>query len=112
MNSLFGEYQEGKYKSKIIESINNFKHNGNDEKIKIFHVKIRSAVRNFDELLILLEKFPLKFDITVLAETFQMSNIEIFKINGYQSLYNEGSFNRYDGLFVYPKIPNYAHKMI
>lgn len=68
--------------------------------------------KKFDKLLLLLEKLTLEFTIIVVTKTFQMSNIEIFKINGYQSLYNEGSFNRYDGLFVYPKIPNYAHKMI
>lgn len=44
--------------------------------------------KKFDKLLLLLEKLTLEFTIIVVTKTFQMSNIEIFKIDGYQTSYN------------------------
>lgn len=36
MNSFITKYQEEKYETEIIETINNSKHNGNDEKMNFF----------------------------------------------------------------------------
>lgn len=69
--------------------------------IKIIHNNIRSISKNFDEFAVLLREFESKFDIIILTETHEVSNINLYKLSGYDTLYNEGTLNQNDGLIVY-----------
>lgn len=113
MNQYIREYQEGKYRTKIIETLNNFPQDMKAGELKIFHKNIRSIVRNFDELIILLDYLPLTLDIIVLSETFQLRKPEIFNISGYKTIYNKANLNRNDGLLVFlRKDMDFTHKII
>lgn len=76
----------------------------NQNFLKVFHQNIRSIAKNFDEIMIFLDQLDTQFDVIVLTETFQgMDYRERFSIQGYRMLYNEGDFNRNDGVIVYLK---------
>lgn len=80
--------------------------------LKIFQTNIRSLQKNFDELLLLLDQFKENFDIIVLTETFEIQDLALFKINGYNILYNEGNVNKNDGVVVLIKeYLSYQHKV-
>lgn len=70
----------------------------------IFHCNIRSANKNFDETMLLLNDFSendIKFDVIVFSETWKIQDLSFFKIDGYTSFYNEGDYNQNDGVVVY-----------
>lgn len=68
---------------------------------KIVHNNIRSIEKNFDEFKLLLRTYREEFNIVVLTETFIIADLELFKIEGYTCIYNNGTFNRNDGVVVY-----------
>lgn len=75
---------------------------GGMSRLGIIHFNIRSIQKNFNELLVCLDKINLeKIDIIVLSETFNLTNIELFSINGYEIYYNNSVFNKNDGTIVY-----------
>lgn len=100
MNQFIRNYQGVDYSTKIVHNMDsiNFQY-----QLKIFQMNIRSISLNFDELLLLLESTPQKFEIIILTETFHIDDPEVFTIPGYTGIYNEGGFNRNDGIMVYVK---------
>lgn len=68
---------------------------------RVFSHNVRSIARNMDELEVVLEQFEEKFDVVVLTETFNVHNTDIFKLSGYNLIYNEGNINKNDGVIVY-----------
>lgn len=70
-------------------------------KFSILHVNIRSMAKNFEQLEVLLHQFRTDFDCLVLTETWQIAGIDIFKLNGYDIVYNEGRYNQNDGVVVW-----------
>lgn len=86
MDSFIREYREDNYEVKIVEDISTFQHNSMHGEYKIFHLDVRSIAKNFDELFILFI-ISLKFDMIVFPETFQIQNLEIFNISGYQTIH-------------------------
>lgn len=79
----------------------------------IFHNNIRSLAKNKDELNITLDQIHTKFDCIVLTETFLLENPEYHKMDGYSSIYNEGTINKNDGTIVYIKSThNFKHKIV
>ena len=71
--------------------------------IKIFHINIRSYYKNFDSLLILLERLKIKFDIIVLSECWTDEDKLFVHLDGYDIFYTTGNFNRNDGIVCYSK---------
>lgn len=81
--------------------------------IKILQQNIRSMVKNFDEFLVSLELLKYSFDVIILTETFQIYDLELYKINGFDLLYNRGNINKNDGVLIYIKNNiKYSHKII
>lgn len=75
---------------------------GGPSRLGIIHFNIRSIRKHFDELLVYLDSINLeKIHIIVLSETFNISNVEPFTINGFGIYYNESVFNKNDGTVVY-----------
>lgn len=87
----------------------------NDEKldIKVFHKNIRSLNKNMDELTTLLHELDEDFHCIILSETWTLNGEDIFKMEGYDFLYNKGTVNKSDGLVVYVRdsLP-YTYKIV
>lgn len=66
-------------------------------------MNIRSIQKNFDDLIIFLRQFSNDFDIIVLSETYQVYDLNLFDIDGYDIIYNHGNNNRNDGILIYIK---------
>lgn len=87
--------------------------NGKSKNFNIFHNNIRSINKNFDELQIFLSNITTNIDCIVLTETWNIPNPELFSLNGYKLVYNEGRLNQNDGVVVYLKsVYEYTHKII
>lgn len=83
------------------------------ERVKVFHMNIRSLSENLSELMIYLSQFAFEFDIIVLTETFKISSLGLHAMPGYSMVYNEGNFNRNDGVVAYIKTNiQYKHEII
>lgn len=68
---------------------------------KVLHLNVCGISTNFPEFLCFLEKFKEKIDIIVLTETHLIKDLQIFNIPGYSVIYNNGSFNKCDGVVVF-----------
>lgn len=81
--------------------------------LNILQLNIRSARENFDKFLLLFEQGKLSYcDIFILTETFQMSSPESFSLLGYNTYYNQGDYNRNDGILILTKLnlnPDISH---
>lgn len=79
----------------------------------ILHQNIRSISKNLNELKIFLSQCNKNIDCVVLSETWKVDNIDIYKMQGYDIIYNNGNFNKSDGLIVYIKSNiKYSHRII
>ena len=67
----------------------------------ILCVNIRSINKNFDKLKILIESLKNKPSIVVC--TWIQENFEGFKLDNYESYYNESKLNHNDGVMVFCK---------
>jgi len=70
--------------------------------LNIIHLNIRSLQRNYDELVILVNSLK-NIDIIILSETFILSEVSFFAIDGYSIFYNHAEFNKNDGVVMYIK---------
>lgn len=102
MNRYIRDYECIAYDT-IVVNINNLKNYKLNDNFNILHVNIRSINFNFDELTIFLEYLSLDYGIIVLTETFQIENCNLFQLKGFKCIYNEGSYNKNDGVVVYIK---------
>lgn len=83
------------------DKVSNIK--GPENNFKILHLNIRSISHNFDHFLCLLNQLNFSVDIIVLTETHFIVNKDLFGMDGYQLIYNEGTLNKCDGTIVYIK---------
>ncbi|KAJ8979456.1 hypothetical protein NQ317_006770 [Molorchus minor] len=74
--------------------------NANYENLKVLHLNIRSIQKNFEELEILLYEISHEIDIILLTETWKIENPELYKLNGYNIIYNDGNYNQNDGVVL------------
>lgn len=70
--------------------------------LSLYYVNIRSLNKHFEELEIQIKKLDLP-DIVILTETFNISDINNYKIHNYFSYYNYSKLNKNDGVIVYIK---------
>lgn len=71
--------------------------------LNILHLNIRSVRKNFEQLLILIQNFNLFCDIIILSECFQLFSIDQYNIPGYITYYNNGDYNKNDGVLILVK---------
>lgn len=105
MNQYIRDYQHTPIKTSVSNTDNlddKFK-NISDVYFKIFHLNIRSISKNFDELSIVLESLKTKFEIIILSETWQIKDIHLFHLDGYEIEYSAGTFNQNDGVVMFIK---------
>lgn len=74
-----------------------------DNCFQLYHSNIRSIVKNFDELQVLLYDLNMNFEIIALTETWMLKNYENFTLEGYTTHYNHGSINQNDGAIAFVK---------
>lgn len=88
-----GEFIEATNLKEIVAANNNL--------FSVLHLNIRSARKNFDELIATIETYSFKhFDIIILSECFQLDSINYFQFPGYTAFYNEANYNKNDGVLV------------
>lgn len=87
--------------------------NKNHSNFTAIHNNIRSINKNFDEFKLFLTNIKATIDCIVLTETWNIPNIELFNIEGYNLIYNESRTNQNDGVIVYIKSHyNYTYKLV
>lgn len=101
MNSYVREYQNENFVTEVIGDAEDLKKYAIDKDFTILQMNIRSILMNFAEFTLFLEHSTHKFDILILTETFQIDELELFHLSGYNCIYNEGKYNRNDGIVVY-----------
>lgn len=104
MDPFIQQYHNKSVETHILDSVTEYKnklYSSCDVGLKIFHINIRSLVKNFDELILFLGQFEEKFDVIALTETFKLHDISLFTIGGYNMLYSHSEVNRNDGVVVY-----------
>lgn len=69
----------------------------------IIHTNIRSLQKNFEEFETFMHATNNIYDVICLSETFNIVNLELFKIPGYKIYYNESKQNKNDGVVIYVK---------
>lgn len=80
---------------------------------KLYHNNIRSISKNLDETKVYISQFNFQFDCIVFTETYGIPDTSLFLVDGYDLLYNEGDFNRNDGVVVYIRSSlSYNHKIV
>jgi len=72
--------------------------------LKIMHMNIRSIQKNFDQFICLLNNMKDSLPhLIILSETWQVKDVNLYKIPGFMLYYNHANFNQNDGLVVYIK---------
>lgn len=113
MNSYIRDFETRLIEADVVDDINICKFDIELSSFKLFHNNIRSIDHNFDELLVLLRGIDFEFDCIVLTESFKIWNIDLYRIPGYNIIYNEGSLNKNDGVVVLIKCSlNYSYKIL
>lgn len=75
-----------------------------DKFLNIVHLNIRSIRKNFDELLIFLQVYNLTdCQIIILSECWKIPSCDQYNIPGFITYYNEGDYNKNDGVLVLVK---------
>lgn len=75
---------------------------GGSSRFGVVHFNIRSIYRNFEELLIYLEKMDIEqIHVIILSETFNINELDRFNIRGYSLFHNNSVYNKNDGLLIY-----------
>lgn len=71
--------------------------------IYFLHTNIRSLSKNFESLELFLHTYENLYHVIVLTETFNIVNVELFRLKGYSIYYNTGAINKNDGVVVFVK---------
>lgn len=114
MNAYINEYNnEPIVANKIYNENNKFKTNILNEDFKIFHMNIRSVQKNVDDFYVLINNISVNFDVIILTETYQLHDPFLFKLQGYNTVYNYETLNQNDGIlaFISDKI-DYTSKTV
>lgn len=103
MDPYIREYENKSILGKLIENVSEFGEVDLRNDIKILNLNIRSISKNFDEFCIFTSQFSADFDIILLTETFFVHDLSLYKLDGYDILYNEGKLNKNDGVIAFIK---------
>lgn len=83
-------------------------------KFLIYHMNIRSIRQNFDNFAAtILEQIDVNIDCIILTETWQIYDVNLFKLKGYETVYNYGTYNQNDGVIIFIKTCyNYKNEIL
>lgn len=103
MNRYIEAYRAETIETLSVENINDCKgyFEIGDLGFRILHVNIRSAAKNLQELIVLLNSTEVHFETIVLSECWNIDDTTVHNIQGYKLLYNESRLNKNDGVLVY-----------
>lgn len=71
--------------------------------MNIMHLNIRSLNKHFEELEVFVHSCGSVFDVIVCTETWQIPMAGLYKLSGYEMIYNDGNINQNDGTVFYVK---------
>lgn len=107
MNPYIRDFEIGNIKTYSLDQITEVNEtlnvNNKNSNLKLIHNNIRSISKNIEEFKLLLQNCEVEFDFIVLTETWRISDISLFHIEGYSTVYNEGNWNQNDGTIIYVK---------
>lgn len=109
MDQYIRDYEEKNIETYVLDNAKEcndvYTINIDTQNFKIIQLNIRSVAKNLNQFKIFLAQFKFHYECVVLTETFNIADKEInmFNIEGYRLVYNEGSFNRNDGVILYVK---------
>lgn len=113
MDPFIRKYRNDDYNTIVVEKVDEVNTSNINEMFNILQMNIRSIQMNFEEFQVYLEGISISFDIIILTETFVVDDINLFILNGYRYVYNEGRYNRNDGTIVYVRENiNFEHENI
>lgn len=85
----------------VCHNIKSLNKDGNIKDSRILYVNVRSINHNFDKLEILIKRLKLKPYVIVCAESWNIDNIDLYKLQGFKTYYNESKLNKSDGVIIY-----------
>lgn len=115
MDEYIRKYRVSEVETCLVDDVDEFNNKFSciKENFKIFSMNIRSISENLGQLLVYLRQFRYQFDVIVLTETFRISNMDMYSLPGYSTLYNGGNVNKNDGVVVYIKSGiRFGHKIV
>lgn len=101
MDRFIREYESEYFDTKLIQITKDFGKCILENDFSVMHMNVRSMSMNFEEFRLYLLYMAVKFDVIVLTETYKVASLEMFHIDGYTIIYNEGDYNKNDGVVVY-----------
>lgn len=69
----------------------------------VYHNNIRSIQKNFEQFEVYISEYHNFFSCIILTETWNITNINLFKIDGYEIIQSDNKLNKNDGILVYIK---------
>lgn len=80
---------------------------------KVLHSNIRSIKKNLNEFECYLNQFSYKPDCIILTETWQIQDLTLHNIEGYNVIYNNSIYNQNDGIVIYIKSDyEFSHNIV
>lgn len=101
MDPYIRDYEINTHETSYLSKFIDLKSYNLSHHLKFLQINIRSIEKNIDELKIHLKNMEEEFHVIVLTETFKVSDPQIFGMVGYSTIYNEGVYNRNDGVIVF-----------
>ena len=81
--------------------------------IKLLHNNIRSIGKNLEEFKCYMRQFTTDIECIILTETWQVQDLDLCHMDGYDLIYNKGTFNQNDGVIIYIKSDLvYTHEIV
>lgn len=100
MDTFVRNFKPEIYSTKLVQNVKELNENITNSSFKILHLNICSISKNFDGLVCFLKQVSYEIDIIVLTETHKIYDLQIFHLPQYQIIYNEGNYNKCDGVVV------------
>lgn len=87
----------------IAEFNNIFNITNSERSFSIYHNNIRSIQKNFQQFEVYISQFNNFFSCIILTETWNITDKNLYSIDGYEIIHNNNRLNQNDGILVYIK---------
>ncbi|KAJ8939952.1 hypothetical protein NQ317_006929, partial [Molorchus minor] len=100
MDPYIRDFKVNTIKTELVSNLDEcnqvLKINDHNCNIKLLHNNIRSIGKNLEEFKCYLKQLTTDVECIVLTETWQVADLDLCHIEGYDILYNEGTYNQND----------------